>query len=229
MTKNLESKNEQTQNKISLKDKIIGTIFLIWFIASLAGMMLVGNAYYMLMIFGQYFLVFGLIALFNKALIGWLFFFVGLIIILIPLSILHPNLIPITIDWIEILPLLIGVGFILIGIGFIIVPLVEKKREKKSIVAVEATITDVLIDVYAKNKNYRPVYEYIYEGKTYTEEAPTYFNEAPNIGDTIEISIFSDEPEVIYTKEVFGYNILLFIGGISMLIGLVALGAFFFT
>ena len=97
MTKNLESKNEQTQNKISLKDKIIGTIFLIWFIASLAGMMLVGNAYYMLMIFGQYFLVFGLIALFNKALIGWLFFFVGLIIILIPLSILHPNLIPITI------------------------------------------------------------------------------------------------------------------------------------
>ena len=50
------------------KGKMFGTLFLIWFIASMIGIIYFAekNTYYTVMLFGQYFFIFGLIPLFSK-------------------------------------------------------------------------------------------------------------------------------------------------------------------
>ena len=58
--------NEYLQEKKAKRRKILGYIFLTWFICSFIGFFILENGYYLVMNFGQYFLVFGLIVFFNR-------------------------------------------------------------------------------------------------------------------------------------------------------------------
>ena len=76
--------------KNSPSDMVIGTVFLIWFFGSIGGLLAtakMGQPGWTLVIFGQYFVVFGLIALHNEIKNGFqnpiflVFLAVGLIVV----------------------------------------------------------------------------------------------------------------------------------------------------
>ena len=82
----------------STGSKIFGIVFILWFIGSIVAMIVLSNmgkAEYTVMIFGQYFLVFGIMAFFGKSVdgsnpkpIGLIFASVGLGCIIIPFLII---------------------------------------------------------------------------------------------------------------------------------------------
>lgn len=132
-----KEKNNENTKETSIKETILAIIFIIWFCTSIAGLILSTNinGYLTVIIFGQYFLVFGLIALFNKEMIGSIFAIIGLLTILIPIFMMNPDLIPATINWNIVIPILILSIFVFAGIGIIVGPLLNKKREKKSCIS----------------------------------------------------------------------------------------------
>lgn len=85
------------------KDIIITVLFLTWFIASLISLivMLAINPLYSLMVFGQYFLVFGFLIFSQKKhkMSGLPFVLVGTTCIVISFLMLYPNLLSIKLIW----------------------------------------------------------------------------------------------------------------------------------
>lgn len=111
------------------KEKAIGIIFLIWFFGSILALIITANinAYLTVMIFGQYFFVFGLIAFFGKPVgggsgkpIGALFALIGFACILIPLLMMITENSAVTINWGIIIAVLMLLVFIIVGLGFVI-------------------------------------------------------------------------------------------------------------
>ncbi len=64
----------------NLKNKIITNVFMAWFVISLIGMIIPSITMY---VFGQYFLVFGLITIHQRAYIGYVAYLVGYLAIII--------------------------------------------------------------------------------------------------------------------------------------------------
>lgn len=122
----------------STGSKIFGIVFIIWFIGSIVAMIVLssmGKAEYTVMIFGQYFLVFGIIAFFGKSVdgsnpkpIGLIFASIGLACIIIPYLVAHPELLPAMINWENVIILSVLLIFMLVGVGICL--LLVKQREK---------------------------------------------------------------------------------------------------
>lgn len=122
----------------STGSKIFGIVFIIWFIGSIVAMIVLSNmgkAEYTVMLFGQYFLVFGIIAFFGKSVdgsnpkpIGLIFASIGLACIIIPYLVAHPELLPAMINWENVVILSVLLIFMLVGVGICL--LLVKQREK---------------------------------------------------------------------------------------------------
>ena len=122
----------------STGSKIFGIVFIIWFIGSIVAMIVLSNmgkAEYTVMLFGQYFLVFGIIAFFGKSVdgsnpkpIGLIFASIGLACIIIPYLVAHPELLPAMINWESVIILSVLLIFMLVGVGICL--LLVKQREK---------------------------------------------------------------------------------------------------
>lgn len=122
----------------STGSKIFGIVFIIWFIGSIVAMIVLSNmgkGEYTVMLFGQYFLVFGIIAFFGKSVdgsnpkpIGLIFASIGLACIIIPYLVAHPELLPAMINWENVIILSVLLIFMLVGVGVCL--LLVKQREK---------------------------------------------------------------------------------------------------
>lgn len=181
---------------------VLGIIFLIWFFASLGLIFYFDdiNQYYMIICFGQYFLIFGIIALCNKVWPGIIFTIVGSVLIIVPILMMNPNL---NFNWDKIIPIIGLIGFILVGIGLMVVPTIIKKvKEKKTSFKLSAKVIKLNEADDNNTKLFAPVYEYSFNNKIYQKEADIYTNvNIPNIGEIVEIMINPNNPEEIYVKE----------------------------
>ena len=120
----------------STGSKIFGIVFIIWFIGSIVAMIVLSNlgkAEYTVMLFGQYFLVFGIMAFFGKSVdgsnpkpIGLIFASVGLGCIIIPFLIMHPELLPTVINWETVGVISFLMLFIVVGVAICLSLLKQK-------------------------------------------------------------------------------------------------------
>lgn len=127
---------ERNKKKAS---NFVGILFLVWFFASIIGMIYFAEkeqAYYVIMIFGQYFLVFGSIAFFNcegkEKLSSMPFILVGLACIIIPFLMMHPEIFNVSINWEAVIPLLMILIFVITGLALIILPILHKIKLKRN-------------------------------------------------------------------------------------------------
>ena len=192
-----------------LKSKIFAVLFLIWFVGSMAGMLVLSsiNGYYTMMIFGQYFLVFSIFPLLQKGkdkLVGIPFLLVGLACIIIPFFMMHPELLSVEINWESVIIVLFLLAFVLAGLGLVFVPIISrKKKQEVCIEAVDAVIVDYDYTYSDGKKLYCPIYEYEFYGKKYTVNNNHYTNIGiKEIGTTVNLMINPDNPEEFMDSEV---------------------------
>lgn len=189
--------------KKDLKSNLIGTIFLIWFIGSIISMLYLSkiNEYYTIMIFGQYFLVFGLIplkaAIGKEKLISIPFILVGLCCIVIPYLMMNPDLLSVNLNWNNIIPLLLILVFVIAGIAMIFIPVIFNNKLKKiCTITVNAKIVDYKC-TYSDNRKklYCPIYEFEFNGKKYEVSNNKYSNfDNKPIETIINLKINPDNP-----------------------------------
>ena len=211
--------NEYLQEKKNKRNKIFGYIFLIWFICSFIGFFILENGYYLVMNFGQYFLVFGLIAFFNskrfEKFISLPFILAGLCCLVIPYCMLHPELIPTDVNWETVIVLLVLSGFILACLAAIFIPIFKRRyHEQVCTYEVQATIVDY--DTTRSDKGntlYAPIYGFWYNGKDWRVCNNFYSNVGvPERGKTYTIKINPDNPEGFFNEKSRGYLIGVFVG-----------------
>lgn len=187
--------------------RILSIVFIIWFIASIGAMLVLAeiNPLYSVIIFGQYFLIFGFIPIKNgvgkEKLVGVPFLLIGLCCIFIPLFILYPELLSKQINWDMVIPILGILGFIFSGIAMLVLPAMKKRRLKK--VCTETVSATIVRYETIRNKGkvlYCPVYRIKYwEGEREISEN-FYSNLVKReIGKEIELKINPDNPEELMT------------------------------
>lgn len=206
----------------SKNGRIVSKIFLIWFCASIGAVFCFSiiNKYYTVMIFGQYFLVFGIIvsSVKDKDLtIGVPLILVGLSCIIIPYLMMKPDIKGIVINWDAVIVLLFSIGFVFTGIALILIPIIRTRQLKRRCsIEVVATIVKHLSE-YDDNGNelFCPIYEFQFNGKKYNVMNNEYTNIGVKpIGTLENLKINPDNPEEFLDKGVF-------------LMGCIFLGIFF--
>ena len=205
--------NKTTQSNDSPFSKLLGGIFLLWFIASFIGMIYFFsvNPNIGLMIFGQYFLVFGIIALFNKVLMGLIFALVGLGIIVVPILIRHPELLSFAVNWEFLAIFTFGLIFMIAGICLNIMLIYENfKKKKKCITSVCASIISIRGD-----KRKIPVYEYEFNGKKYKVKGPSLIDCYK--GQVVNLLINPNKPRDVYFKYSIRDNLFIHIFSIPFI------------
>lgn len=180
-----------------------------------------------IMVFGQYFLVFGVIALFSSLkggerkatlfLVPIFILLVGVACIFIPLFVKYPIIlesINIKVDWDFLIPLLMLLVFFSVGAGVFINAIVKRKKYNKlDLIVVAGKVIDLQEIIDDNTKMYAPVIEYEHEGtKVYKSNSYTNVN-VPHIGDIINIKIDPLTKKVYYESNIEFY--------ISIIMGIV--------
>ena len=210
------------------KSNLMGIIFIIWFIGSIVSMIYLSNIneYYAIMIFGQYFLVFGMIPLVKEKgmdrLISVPFILVGLCCIVIPYLMINPDILFINLNWNAIIPILLILAFIIAGFSMLFLPIINKKRLKKVCnVMVSAKLVDYKY-TYSDNGNklYSPIYEFEFNGKKHNVSNNMYSNIGVKPVDTIvNLMINPNDPEE-YMDNSQSNIIVLFLGVIFLIVSI---------
>ena len=203
-------------------EKILGKLFLVWFIGSIIALVVLSeiNVYYTGMVFGQIFLVFGLVIPKGEAkdwLISIPFILVGLACLIIPFFILHPELLNREIDWDRVIVTLVLSAFVIAGLAVVIIPVLKYKRLKKvCTVSVTAKIVEYLSRYSDGKKLYCPIYEFDFDGKKYNVSKNVYTNIGVSpVGTLIDMKINPNDPNEFLNKE--PSSIVLLIIGIMFL------------
>lgn len=170
-----------------------GVVFVIWFIASMLGLIYfgtLGNGNATLAIFGQYFFVFGLVITFAatpKSKLGIIFVLVG-VAILIGTGINFFGTEEIMYIFNEkVIPILLSAVFLLPGLGMLIIPRrIENKKKNRCTFPVEAKCIKIVEEYDGEGgRVYAPVFEFYVGGEVFTYNYDTYSAlGVPNIGDT---------------------------------------------
>ena len=189
--------------KQNRRSSLLGAIFLIWFFGSIIGIMYFSkiNGYYSVMLFGQYFLVFGIFPLTQsegkEKLMGVPFLLVGLCAVIIPFLMLHPELLNVSIVWDSVIPLLFMLAFVIAGIVMIVFPIKHKKDlERKCSSIVPAIIVDYRSTRGEDGELYSPVYGFNFNNKEYRVSKEFYTNIGLKpIGTVIDLKINPENPE----------------------------------
>lgn len=221
------------------KKSILGVIiFLIWFLGSPLGMLVFSsiNIYYSIMLFGQYFLVFGLLFFNAKNIIfeNLLSIIIGLACIIIPFLMMNPEIICVEVRWEFIIVLLFDSIFILCGLRIIYTPLM-KLIKKKTIcnVEVSATIVDHNIISNDSFDSFCPIYEFEFNGEKYIVNNNEYTNFGfKPVGEIVTLNINPNNPNEFldndFSKYIFDIIMAIVCLGlsISILIMIIQNGTF---
>lgn len=223
---------------------VFSIVFLLWFVASIFGLVLTAKAQQMgwtAIFFGQYFVVFGFVGLYSEIKSGFrhpiiiIFPVVGLTVVTCGLlwqfgdEATKGNVVT------QILNVIAGL-FLLVGILLLIQVLIEKLQQKKCTYAVQGKCVEVKWHYsHSKNggskKTYCPVYEYYYNGQTYIGSQEIYTNLIHvDEGEYREIFLNPDKPNVFYEKGMSRtFNtVSLFIGVIFIAVSAVIIYAYNF-
>lgn len=195
----------------SAKDYLVGAIFLIWFIGSIAALFITAKStpWLALSVFGQYFLVFGLIVLIsgiknsNFQPIFLIFLFAGALCVLFGVVMHFGN--ETTKETMQQYIPYAGVSiFFFTGVFCIISYYVRKGREEKCTVPVRATCIDMKRrrrDTYdgpnrRRHYLYCPVFGYNYNGKSYEVCTNFYTNTVTaELGEQYDLYINPEHPK----------------------------------
>lgn len=204
-----------------IKNIIFPIIFLIWFIASIVGMFLLSenNPHYMVMLFGQYFFVFGMFPLFSKSedisdkLISIPFILVGLGCIIIPYLMINPRLLEVEIVWDSVILLLLILLFVIAGFFMIVFPIFKRKKlEKLCTLTVPAKIVRHEYQ-YSDNGNklYCPIYEFEFNKNKYEVSNNIYSNIGLKpVGSIHNIKINPDDPyQFLCNASMYNFSIIM--------------------
>lgn len=225
--------NEYLEEKKNKRENVFSIIFVIYFIASIIAMFICGEKY-MLMIFGQLFFVFGILALFlgngkGSKFMGIPFILVGFCCVVIPYCMAHPEIVPFDVRWDYLIVFLVLLAFVIAGLCMIFIP-IFRRRYLNSVCNYEVKATIIRHDVcYNKgSKLYCPVYGFWYNGKDWEVSNHMYTNVGVDEdGKTMMLMINPDNPEEflnVNTK----VSLLLMVLGISFIFaGIFSLFMFF--
>lgn len=206
--------------------KVFGWLFVAWFIASFIGMFyfFATDPNIGFMIFGQYFLVFGIIALFNKISIGALFALVGTAIIVVPILINKPDLLPFEINWEFLGVFMFGVITFVIGVALCFSSYFANRKLKKRC---NATVSARIIKM-VDEKKMCPIYEYEYNGKKRKVKGLP-INDG-YVDQVVTLMINPNKPREIYFEFKLKDNLFMIVFGFPfVLAGLYLLIVSFFT
>lgn len=211
--------------KKNIKDILIGTFFLIWFVCSIISMLYLSkiNKYYTIMIFGQYFFVFGLIplkvAVGKEKLMSVPFILIGLCCVIIPYLMMNPDLLSVSLNWDHIIPLLLILVFVLAGIAMTLLPIINKNKLKK---VCTMTVNAKIIKydhIYGDNgrKLYCPIYAFEFNGNKYEVSNNKYSNFGnKQIESIINLKINPNNPNEFIDERVFD-NFVIILGIIFLI------------
>ena len=204
----------------------LGIAFLVWFIGSFIAIFYCAEYKpdYVVMVFGQYFLVFGLIPLFattgKEKLIAVPFILVGLGCIVIPYLMMHPELLKVTIIWEAVIPVIFMLVFVGAGLAMVILPILNRRKLEKTCTAfVDATITEYLSYMDEDTTVYCPVYSFEYMNKKYKVDDNFYtnFNIRPE-GTVVKLRINPLDPKEFFDPSSKSSNFVVLIGGLFLLV-----------
>lgn len=184
------------------KSSLFGIVFLIWFFGSIFGLMYFSkiNVYYTVMIFGQYFLVFGMIPILStkgkERLIGVPFVLVGACAVIIPYLMMHPELINANIVWDSVIPLLLILAFVIAGLAMVVLPIKHKKElESRCTELVSATIVDYKSTRGENGRVYSPIYSFYFNNREYKASNEMYSNIGlKEVGTMVDLKVNPNNP-----------------------------------
>ena len=228
---------EDNSNKNS--GGLVSLIFIIWFIASIIFLVISGkNAEYQWLlpiIFGQYFLVFGAIAIISTrgskkktaAAIGILFVLIGGGVLTLGLM-HHFGDEDMKKKIVDSIPFIASLGFSVGGICGIVGSIVSRNSMvARCTYETQAQVIDIKSRVGSRKNHttvYCPVYQAYVNGETVQLCDNVYSNvKVPNIGDIRPIFIDPDDPESYYEPKMYrmGFLIKMFVFSMFTVIGAV--------
>lgn len=226
------------EKRNSFASNLLGIIFLIWFIGSLGAIIYLSkkenSTEWMLILFGQYFLVFGIIAICNN-LSKKLFPFILLIFPLAGVGLIGSGVYMLTgnekqIDQLVsvIAPFLLASAFPIVGILFIAMSLQSYYRTRKyCTLELDALCKEIITQPGVEEADtYMPIYEVSYRGKTYTIKNNNFTNLAHwVVGDYYTIKVnpnniyeFVDDNEKAVNKFQVIFGIIAILVGVAIFI-----------
>lgn len=226
------------ENKNKNKGALFGACFLAWFILSMVGMIFFsksGNTPVVAMLFGQYFLVFGIMAMISgkgvATPVGLLIALIGVAVVVISfLRFWGPNF-GIEVDTDRIIIILIPAFFALIGMVITWVSLYKRIVLKSSCdTQVQAECVDVKSKLSRSKKHgstmvYMPIFLFEYNSEKYVVDSGIYSNVGVvSKGDTLTLHINSSNPRQFYYDDMLKvYIIPIVLGILFMLVGILVL------
>lgn len=219
---NYNELNNKSMNN-SPFEKILSVIFVMWFIGSIISLVVLSeiNGYYTVIVLGQFFLVFGLVIPKGETkdwLITITFILVGLVCLIIPFLMLHPELVNSEVDWDYVIVILVLSAFVIAGLAMIFIPIRKYKRLKKVCsISITAKIVENLSRYSDGKKLYCPVYEFDFGGKKYNVSDNIYTNIGVKpVGTLVDMKINPNDPNEFLNKE--PSSIILLVMGIIFLL-----------
>lgn len=230
------------KGKSKTKDAIISVVFLIWFVASIIGMVYVaktGRTPLLLALFGQYFLVFGIVGLVSAISDGG-FKPKHAPILLFPLVgagaiiggfIMQYGSEELKEKSLAAVPFIFIILFAVIGVGLIIAGLYTSLYLK--LVCRECVNAECIEVLETRNSHggtaWCPVYSYYYNGQYYKVSNDVYTNTMyPSVGQQYELYINANNPMQFYEPQnyrgtgifmiILGLFIVLFMGFVMYMI-----------
>lgn len=184
-----------------------GFLIVIWFVASLGGLIYFGkiNELYTVMVFGQYFLVFGIMSfskLKKEPYVPIIMTIIGLACIVVPLAMLNEDKLSFKPDWELIIGTLVLLGLTIAGLAIVIITLYKHQKSTKQCTAsVTAKVTK--IDKYFRNGAvlYQAVLAYEYEGSQYEIRKTSYNMNEFHLNDYMDLNIDPNNPSISYEKD----------------------------
>lgn len=226
------------EKKSNFASNLLGTIFLIWFIGSLGAIIYFSekgdSIEWILILFGQYFLVFGIIGIGNN-LSKQLFPFLLLIFPLAGIALISSGVYMLIgnerqIDNLVnvIAPFLLASAFPIVGILFLAMSLQSYyKTRKYYTLELDAQCKEIVtLPGVDESDTYMPIYEVSYCGKTYTLQNDAYTNiERWVVGESYKIKVnpndiheFVDDNEKTINKFQVVFGIIAILVGVATFI-----------
>lgn len=241
--------NANNSSKTSISSCILSIIFIIWFVASIGGMLYISkqdNKWPLLALFGQYFLVFGLVFLVNniknKKILGPEIIVTIVGAICVYAGIVLPKATPEEREsFIRLIPFAFLGLFTLVGLTIIFNAIPKKKKPATTNCTTQVIASCIDIESYESydginmsTPTYCPIYEFYYNGITYRVKGRSYSNYCNvQIGDRTGLLINPANPyeytipDAITTSDPMSNLIAIGIGVVFILVSAIGIAIYY--
>ena len=217
---------DNKKNVLKDSESTTGILLLIWFVSSIITLMYfssIERTIELMLVFGHYFLVFGIMAFLSSKNVENmnLLFVLGIVFLFSVL--LFPGEIHINIDPDRFVFLILGLIFFVTGLVFFS-KVIKAKILKGKFVKIDAYVSDYIGDDDMK----ACVFEYNFNEQIYKVTDNVYTSgRLPRIGTIKKIRVNPDKPDEIVFQTMSGYSLILaipftLIGGVFIIVALIA-------